>query len=225
MPWVDSVSAVLEAWYPGIKGAEAIAGLLFGDVNPSGKLPMTFPRSEADLPHPQLADQPAPGPDDMKPLFPGAPFKVNTRQFEIDYNEGLKVGYKWYDAEGKEPLFPFGYGLSYTSYSYSDLRVKQGRTPAVTFTVKNTGARAGVEIAEAYVELPQAAGEPFKRLVAWEKVQLAPREAKTVTLALDLHYLSIFNADKDDWELVPGKYEVLVGGSSRATPLSETFSE
>lgn len=225
MPWVDSVSAVLEAWYPGIKGAEAIAGLLFGDVNPSGKLPLTFPRSEADLPHPKLADQPAPGPDDMKPLFPGAPFKVNTRQFDLDSSEGVKVGYKWYDAEGKDPLFPFGYGLSYTSYSYSDLGVKQGRSPAVTFTVKNTGARAGAEIAEAFVDLPPAAGEPFKRLVAWDKVQLAPGEAKTVTLALDPHYLAIFNADKNEWELVPGKYKVVVGGSSRETPLSGTFNE
>jgi beta-glucosidase len=225
MPWIDSASAVLEAWYPGIKGGEAIAGVLFGGVNPTGKLPMTFPRAEADLPHPKLADQPAAGPDDMKPIFPGAPFKINTRQFEIDCTEGLKVGYKWYEAEGKAPLFPFGHGLSYTSYSYSDLGVKQGRSPAVTFTVKNTGARAGAEIAEVYVELPQAAGEPFKRLVAWEKVQLASGEAKTVTLTLDPHYLSVFNADKDAWELVPGTYKVLVGGSSRETPLSGRFSE
>jgi beta-glucosidase len=225
MPWIDSVSAVLEAWYPGIKGAEATASILFGDVNPTAKLPLTFPRSEADLPRPKLAEQPAGGPEDMKPVFPGSTFKVNTRQFDIDYSEGLKVGYKWYDAEGKEPLFPFGYGLSYTSYSYSDLEVKQGRSPTVAFTVKNTGARAGAEIAEVYVELPAAAGEPFKRLVAWDKVQLAPREAKVVTLAVDPHYLSIFNADKDQWELVPGAYKVLVGRSSRETPLKGTFSE
>jgi beta-glucosidase len=225
MPWVDSVSAVLESWYPGIMGAEAVAGILFGDVNPTAKLPMTFPRSEADLPHPKLADQPAPGPDDMKPIFPGSTFKVNTRQFDIDDSEGLKVGYKWYDAEGKQVLFAFGFGLSYTSYSFSELSVKEGRSPAVTFTVKNTGTRAGAEIAEAYVELPQAAGEPFKRLVAWDKVQLAPGEARTVTLAIDPHYLSIFNADKNEWELVPGEYKVLVGGSSRDTPLSGTFKE
>ena len=212
MPWVASVSAVLEAWYPGIKGADAIAGLLFGDVNPSGKLPMTFPRSEADLPHPKLAQQPPAGPNDLKPIFPGAPFKINTRQFEIDYNEGAKVGYKWYDAEGKEPLFPFGFGLSYTSYSYSDLSVTPGQSPEVTFTVKNTGARAGAEIAQVYVELPEAAGEPFKRLAAWDKVDLAPGESQTVTLKLDPHYLAIFNADQEDWKLVPGKYEVLVGG-------------
>jgi beta-glucosidase len=225
MPWIDNVSGVLEAWYPGIKGADAIAEILFGEVNPSGKLPMTFPRSEADLPRPTLADQPAPGPGDLKPAFPGAQFQINTRQFEIDDSEGLKVGYKWYEAEGKEPLFPFGYGLSYSSFAYSHIEVKPGKSPVVNFTVKNTGARAGAEIAEAFVELPQAAREPFRRLVAWDKVQLAPGEAKTFSLTLDPHYLSIFNADRDEWELVPGNYTVLVGGSSRDTPLSMKFTE
>jgi beta-glucosidase len=223
MPWIDSVSAVLEAWYPGIKGADAIANILFGDVNPSGKLPLTFPKSEADLPHPMLTKQPPPGPDDMRPFYAGAPSKENLRRLDIDYDEGLKVGYKWYDAEGKEPQFAFGYGLSYTTYAYSALKVTQGQAPTVTFTVKNTGARAGAEVAQVYVVLPQAAGEPFKRLVAWEKVHLAPGEAKTVTLTLDPHYLSIFNADKSAWELVPGDYKVLVGGSSRETPLVGTL--
>jgi beta-glucosidase len=223
MPWIDSVSAVLEAWYPGIKGADAIANILFGDVNPSGKLPLTFPKSEADLPHPMLTKQPPSGPDDMRPFYAGAPSKENLRRFDIDYDEGLKVGYKWYEAEGKEPQFAFGYGLSYTTYAYSALKVTQGQAPTVTFTVKNTGARAGAEVAQVYVVLPQAAGEPFKRLVAWEKVHLAPGEAKTVTLTLDPHYLSIFNADKSAWELVPGDYKVLVGGSSRETPLVGPF--
>ena len=146
MPWVDHVSAVLESWYPGIRGAQALANILFGDVNPSGKLPLTFPKSEADLPRPQLAHQPPAGPGDEKALLPGVPFKENTRQFELDYNEGLKVGYKWYEAEGKTPLFAFGHGLSYTTYAYSDLKVTPGVPPTVvTFTVKNTGARAGAE--------------------------------------------------------------------------------
>jgi beta-glucosidase len=223
MPWIESVSAVLEAWYPGIRGADAIANILFGDVNPCGKLPLTFPQSEADLPHPQLAKQPPPGPDDMRPMFEGAS-KENARRFSIDYNEGLKVGYKWYDAEGKVPLFPFGYGLSFSRYAYSDLQVTPGQAPSVTFTVKNTGGRAGAEVAEVYVTLPQAAGEPFKRLVAWDKIQLAAGETKTVTLALNPHYLAIFNPDKDAWELVPGDYKVLVGGSSRDTPLSGALS-
>jgi len=223
MPWIDNVSAVLETWFPGIRGAQAIANILFGGVNPSGKLPLTFAKSEADLPHPQIVNQPPPGPSDMKSMIDGT-LKVNSRKFPVDYNEGLKVGYKWYDAEGKTPLFPFGYGLSYTTYAYSDLQVTPGHAPKVTFTLKNTGGRAGAEVAEVYVTLPQAAGEPFKRLVAWDKVQLAAGESQTVTLALDPHYLSIFNPDKDAWELVSGDYQVLVGGSSRDTPLSGTLA-
>jgi beta-glucosidase len=214
---------VLEAWYPGIRGAEAIANILFGDVNPSAKLPLTFPRAEADLPHPRLIQQPPPASEaDVETPFPGAHYHVNRRQFEIDYNEGLKVGYKWYDAENKQPLFPFGYGLSYTSYAYSNLKVMPGGAVTVTFKVKNTGARAGAEIAQVYVSLPPSAGEPPKRLVAWAKVQLAPGETKTIKLTLDPRYLSIFNADKGKWELVAGDYKIWVGGSSRNLPLSET---
>jgi beta-glucosidase len=224
MPWIDQVAAVLAAWYPGIRGGEAIANVLFGDVNPSAKLPLTFPRSEADLPHPKLAQQPPPATDaDMVAMFPGGNFKVNTRKFDLEFDEGLKVGYKWYDAEGKAPLFPFGFGLSYTTWAYSDLKVTPGPSPTVAFTLKNTGTRPGAEIAQVYVTLPAAAGEPFKRLVSWDKVPLAPGEAKTVTLALDPHYLSIFDADKDAWSLLPGDYKVHVGGSSRDLPLSGTF--
>jgi len=224
MPWIDRVGAVVEAWFPGIRGGEAIANILFGEVNPSAKLPLTFPRSEADLPHPKLAQQPPPASDaDLVPIFPGAAFKANRRKFDLDYSEGLKVGYKWYDAEGKNPLFPFGFGLSYTTWAYSDLKVAPGPAPAVTFTVKNTGKRAGAEIAQVYVRLPEAAGEPFQRLVSWEKVRLAPGEAKTITLALAPLYLSIFDADTDAWKLEPGDYTVRVGGSSRDLPLSGAF--
>jgi beta-glucosidase len=220
MPWIDNVSAVLEAWYPGIRGADAIANILFGYVNPSAKLPLTFARAEADLPHPGPPEQPPPAGDaEMKTLIPDIPFRVNMRRFEIEYNEGLKVGYKWYDAEDKQPLFAFGYGLSYTSYTYSDLKVRQGQALTVTFNVKNTGARPGAEIAQVYVSLPASAGEPPKRLVGWDKVHLAPGEAKTVNLTIDPHYLSIFNSDKDGWELVTGDYKFWVGGSSRNLPL------
>jgi beta-glucosidase len=210
MPWIDGVSAALEAWFPGIRGGEAIANILFGDANPSARLPITFPRSEQDLPRPKLAEQPPARDGDMVDFFPG--FKINSRKFDVAYDEGLRVGYKWYEAEGKAPLFPFGFGLSYTSYAYSDLKV----TPAsVTFSVKNTGSRAGAETAQVYVTLPSAAGEPFHRLVAWQKVELAAGETKSVTLALDPHCVSIFNADRDAWELLPGSYTVYAGGSSR----------
>jgi len=222
MPWIDNVSAVLEAWYPGIRGADAIANILFGDVNPSAKLPLTFAKAEADLPHPKLTKQPPPaGQTSVETPTPGAPFRMNTTRFEVDYDEGLKVGYKWYDAENKQPLFAFGYGLSYTSYAYSDLKVTPGQEVTVTFNVKNTGARPGAEIAQVYVSLPASAGEPPKRLVGWDKIQLAPGEAKTVDLTVDPHYLSIFNADKDGWELVSGDYKFWVGGSSRNLPLSQ----
>jgi len=132
----------------------------------------------------------------------------------------LLVGYKWYDAKNKQPLFPFGYGLSYTTYSYSGLKVSQA---GISFDVKNTGQRAGAEIAEVYATLPQAAGEPFQRLVAFKKIALDPGESKSVTLVLDPHYLSIFNEDKNSWELVAGEYTLQVGGSSRDLPLRGIF--
>jgi beta-glucosidase len=140
------------------------------------------------------------------------------RAFDIDYTEGLKVGYKWFDAENKEPLFAFGHGLSYTTFAYSGL--KAAGVDSVTFTVRNTGKRAGAEIAQVYVALPAEAKEPPKRLVAWEKIQLAPGEAKTVTVKLAPKFLSIFNEQKDDWELLAGDYKFFVGGSSRSTPLT-----
>jgi beta-glucosidase len=220
MPWIDQVNAVLEAWYPGTRGGEAIASILFGDANPSAKLPVSFARTDADLPHPVATVQPPPRQgEDVEP-FPGAPWRENRRPFDIEYDEGLLVGYKWYDAKDKQPLFPFGYGLSYTTYSYSGLKVSARQ---VSFEVKNTGERAGAEIAEVYATLPQAAGEPFKRLVAFKKIALAPGETKSVILDLNPHYLSIFNEAKDGWELVAGEYTVQVGGSSRELPLRGTF--
>ena len=216
MPWIDRVSAAIEAWFPGIRGGEAIADLLFGDVNPSGRLPITFPRSEQDLPRPKLAQQPAPGPGDMVDYIPSLGFKINNRKFDVSYDEGLKVGYKWYEAENKLPLFAFGFGLSYTTFSYSDLKATAA---TLTFNVKNTGSRAGSETAQVYVTLPASAGEPFHRLVAWQKVALAPGESKSVTLALDPHYLSIFNADRETWDLLPGSYTISAGGSSNNLPL------
>ena len=212
MPWIDQVSAAIEVWYPGIRGAEALANILFGDVNPSGKLPVSFAKSDAELPHPQIAGSNLKGPAN-------APWKLPP--FDIDYTEGLKVGYKWFDAEDKVPLFPFGHGLSYTTFAYSGLKADLDK---VSFTVRNTGKRAGAEIAQVYVGLPAAAKEPPKRLVAWEKVELAPGESKTVTLAIEPKFLSIFDEDKNDWSLLPGEYKFLAGGSSRSTPLTATVN-
>jgi beta-glucosidase len=221
MPWLHQVSAVLESWYPGIRGAQAIAAILFGQVNPSGKLPITFPMSEADLPNPVEAKQP-PGP--LKPM-PGLPFfKVNQKIFDVHYNEGLKVGYKWYDAEDKTPLFPFGFGLSYTTFAYSDLKVTHGDAINVSLTIRNTGERAGQDIAEIYATLPASAQEPPRRLIGWQKVDLAPGESKTVTVSVPPLYLSIFNVTRDDWQLDPGDYKIWAGGSERDLPLSATIS-
>jgi len=215
MPWLDKVSAILEAWYPGIRGGEAIAGILFGDVNPSAKLPVTFPKSEADLPHLTV-------PGMLPAASDGRPAKTSPTPFDINYTEGLEVGYKWYDTEGKEPLFPFGFGLSYTTYSYSGLEVTAGKEVKVSFHVTNAGHRAGEEVAQVYASLPPSAGEPPRRLVGWEKIQLAPNETKAVTLEIDPRSLSIFNDDVERWELVPGDYAIYVGGSARSTPLTET---
>jgi beta-glucosidase len=216
MPWLDRVSAVLEAWYPGIRGGEAVARVLFGDVNPSAKLPVTFPKSEADLPHAHIAGMlPAPA--------GGEPAQQKT-PFDINYTEGLKVGYKWFEAEGKEPLFPFGFGLSYTAFSYSSLEVTPGAQIGVRFTVTNTGSRPGTEIAQVYATLPSSAGEPFKRLVGWEMVSLAAGESKAVSLTLEPKYLSIFNVDKENWELTRGEYKISVGGSSKSTPLNQAVT-
>ncbi len=221
MPWIDSVGAAIEIWYPGIRGAEALANILFGDVNPSAKLPATFAKSDADLPHPVIfgsAQRPTPPPAaPAAGAAGGPPRRFQMTPFDIDYTEGLKVGYKWFQAENKQPLFAFGHGLSYTTFAYSGLKAT---IDSVSFTVRNTGKRAGAEIAQVYAGLPPAADEPPKRLVAWEKIQLAPGEAKTVTVKLEPKFLSIFNEAKDDWELLPGDYRIFVGGSSDSTPLS-----
>ena len=215
MPWIDKVSAVIEAWYPGIRGGEAMARVLFGDVNPTGKLPVTFPKSEADLPHSSVAG--------MVLDANGEP-KEQKLPFDINYTEGMKVGYKWYEAEGKEPLFPFGFGLSYTSFAYSSLEATAGAELQVRFTVANTGSRTGAEVAQVYATLPSSAGEPFKRLVGWEKVSLASGESKTVTLTIEPKFLSIFNTAKEKWELPEGEYKIAVGGSSSDTPISQTVT-
>ena len=212
MPWLADVQAVLAAWFPGIGGAQAISNVLFGDVNPSGKLPISFAKTEADLPHPQIAgmDLVLKARAERRP-----PWQLPS--IDVNYTEGAKVGYKWFAAENKQPLFPFGFGLSYTTFSYSGLKVDD-KLWQVTFTVKNTGSRAGAEIAQVYAQLPPAAGESYKRLVAWQRLELAPGETKSVTLPLNQLYLSIFDEEKDAFTLLPGNYKILVGPSSIDTP-------
>jgi len=229
MPWLDKVSAVVEAWYPGIRGSEAIANVLFGDVNPSGRLPITFPKSEADLPHPTHVDPPKADATHVIPKLPGVPGPIGMAMgiappFDVNYDEGLKVGYKWYDAEKKPVLFPFGFGLSYTTYAYSGLKVTPGDSTEVSFTVKNTGKRAGRETAQVYASLPDAAGEPPNRLIGWTKVDLAPGESKQVSVPVTRERLQIFDEPSDSWKLIPGQYILRVGASSRDLPLQQSLT-
>src|SRR5580698_253566 len=220
MPWLDEVSGVVEAWYAGSSGHIALANVLTGEINATGKLAMTFPKSEQDLPHPMIPVLTKEDEGQGTGAVNGTTH-VGSK-YSVSYDEGVKVGYKWYEAEHKQPLFPFGYGLSYTTYAYSDLKTDSAQK-TVSFAVKNTGKRAGTEIAQVYATLPDAAGEPFKRLVGWQKVELAPGESKTVSVTVDPQMLSIFDEQKNGWELLPGEYRILAGPSSAETPLKGAF--
>jgi beta-glucosidase len=209
MPWLDQVPGVLEAWYPGQEDGNAIAALLFGDVNPSGKLPMTFPRSMSDLPTQTQAQ------------YPGVSEPGDTVGPHVIYSEGLNVGYRWYDDMGIQPLFPFGYGLSYTSFSYKNLRVKAARsasgTATVSFTVTNTGSRAGAEVPQLYVGAPadNYAQEPLKQLRGYARVTLQPGQSLRVSLPVTLRAVSYWSTASHSWQPETGCHPVLVGGSSR----------
>jgi len=228
MPWIDKVSGVVEAWYPGIRGSEALANILAGEVNPTGKLAVTFPRSDADLPHPKLILPPPESRFDFAAVTEFSDFfKLAAKglpPFQVYYDEGLKVGYKWYDEENKPVLFPFGFGLSYTTYAYSGISVTPGDPITVSFTVKNAGKRAGTEIAQVYASLPDAAGEPPKRLVGWTRVELAPGESKQVSVPISRGRLTVYDEASDSWKLVPGDYVIRVGTSSQDLSLQRAVS-
>ncbi|HKB82717.1 MAG TPA: glycoside hydrolase family 3 C-terminal domain-containing protein, partial [Burkholderiales bacterium] len=210
MPWIDHVAGVMEAWYPGIAGGQAIANLLFGNVVPSGKLPVTFAKSADDLPHRCIFGISCQAIGNS-PLH-WAPDDAKRQSFVADYDEGVRFGYKRFDSEDKEPLFPFGFGLSYTKFKYSGLQVDRA-AKTVTFTIENAGGLAGTEIAEIYVELPKASKEHFRRLAAWQRVPLNSGQRKLITVALEPLAMATFNERKDAWEWASGEYTVFVGGS------------
>jgi beta-glucosidase len=221
MPWIDKVAGVVEVWYAGSSGHKALANVLVGDVNPAGKLPLSFPKSEADLPHPDAPKIPSGsqmGAGDV--ADDGAPSANASAHagYAVHYDEGPQVGYKWYEAQNKKPLFPFGFGLSYTNYAYSGLSVDSA-TKTVRFIVKNTGKRAGTEIAQVYGRLPKGSDESFKRLVGWKRITLAPGESQSIAIAIDDRVLQTFDEEKNIWNLTKGEYQVMVGGSSDDTPL------
>ncbi len=201
MPWKDKVGAVVEAWYPGARGGEAIAEVLFGKVNPSGRLPVTFPRSEAQLPRPQLD-----GFDSVEPNFTGvgAPGQALDVNYDI---EGSDLGYRWYAREGKAPLFPFGHGLSYTAFVHEGLTVAlEGDRLVARFTVRNTGAREGADVPQVY--LAEAAGRPLRRLAGFARVPLAAGESREV--AVKLEWRTIAEWEDGGWSVAPGRYRFVL---------------
>jgi beta-glucosidase len=209
MPWAGKVPAILETWFPGQEDGKIVASLVFGQVNPSGKLPVTFPRLETDLP--------AYAPEQ----FPGV---VRDGQRQVRYSEGLQIGYRWFDAKKIEPLYPFGYGLSYTHFMLGGLHASaqalDGSKPLkVRFSVRNTGKVAGAEVPQIYLAAPPDSGEPPKRLVGFEKVFLAPGKQKIVEISIDPngsnHPFSMFQPDRQRWEIMPGKHRLFLGSSSR----------
>lgn len=196
--WADQTKGIIQAWYPGMEGGTALAKILFGEVNPSGKLPVTFPKTLQDAPAIKLGE------------YPGDKTTVN-------YFDGIYVGYRYFDTYKVAPQFAFGHGLSYTTFAYSNLQVKPGTKAAtITFTVKNTGSRAGAEVAQLYVKqeklkLPR----PDKELKGFDKVFLQPGESKRITLTLNESAFQYFNDQTNKWEMDPGVFDFLVGSSSR----------
>ena len=222
MPWSAKVKGIVEAWFPGIGGGEAIANVLFGRVNASGKLPVTFAEKDGDLPHPHVTG--LMGTTGNNGMDGAARHGHEAKNFTVDYNvEGMLVGYKWFEVKDKTPLFPFGFGLSYTSFAYSGLKVTPDAA-SVSFEVKNTGARSGDEIAEVYVTLPKISDEPFRKLVGFKRVPVAAGESEMVTVPIDPLYLKVFSAEKNAWEMLGGEYTIEVGGSSALLPLKEEVS-
>ncbi|WP_182524207.1 glycoside hydrolase family 3 C-terminal domain-containing protein [Nocardioides dongkuii] len=240
MPWIDQVDTLVEAWYPGQEDGNVVAEALFGVNNFSGKLPVTWGKTDREAAYASQEQYPgykedtgSPGGIGRDPI-PGEPQRV------VRYTEGLKMGYRWYQATGTEPLFPFGYGESYTTFGYRDLAVEKVRRNKrqtglrVSYTVTNTGEVAGREASQVYLRLPREAREDFNRLVGFEKVDLEPGESKRVSTVLDAgasnHPLSYFTPeDPDDlrrwadgeWVTPKGRFTVHVGGSSESTPLRQ----
>jgi beta-glucosidase len=217
MPWIDHVAGVMEAWYPGVAGGQAIANLIFGTVVPSGKLPITFAKSAGDLPHERIFGMTSNTTAGNSSGYWAADDQ-ERQSFAADYDEGVRFGYKWFDSEGKKPLFPFGYGLSYTKFKYSGLQVDPA-AKTVTFTIENAGTLSGTEIAEIYVGLPKSSGERFRRLAGWQRVEVNAGQKRAVTVPLEPLAIATFDEKNDAWAWLHGRYTVFVGGSSRDLPL------
>lgn len=224
MPWIEQVPAVLQAWYPGQRGGEAIANILTGKVNPSGRLPITFPAREAQAPRPtpvgldlltglarDAASNPAAGGD----------FSLKT--FPVKYQEGSDVGYRWYERQGNKPLFAFGHGLSYTSFAYAQPQVTGGKKLTVSFTVTNTGQRAGADVPQLYVTR-DGSGKPM-RLAGYQRVTLNPGESRRVTLTAEPRILADYDTSLPGWRIAGGSYRVAIArdATDRSMTLTTTL--
>jgi beta-glucosidase len=196
MPWRDKVRAIVQAWYPGQAGGQAIAEVLTGAVNPSGRLPISFPADLAQTPRPELAGL-------------GSPWGTPTT---IRYDESTEVGYRWFARKHTQPLYPFGHGLSYTSFDYSDLQVSGGDTVTATFTVTNTGDREGADVPQLY--LTEAAGDVRMRLLGFERVQLQPGESRSVTVVADPRLLARFDGTAGQWAIAEGTHQIALARSA-----------
>jgi beta-glucosidase len=199
MPWIGKAGAVLQAWYPGTSGGEAIARVLFGEVNPSGHLPVTFPASVDQLP---------------RPVLDGDPAKPDMR-FAVNYHEGAAVGYKWFDLKGHKPLFAFGHGLSYTSFAYGALaaQYKNGQVVA-RFRVTNTGATKGADVPQIYVAPVGRKWEAPKRLAGWDKLELHPGESREVSVTLEPRTFAMYHSPTKTWRTAKGKYKLILAQDS-----------
>jgi beta-glucosidase len=210
MPWLGDVKAVVEAWYPGARGGEAIAAILFGQAEPAGRLPISFPKSLDDLPALEIAGI----------HLPKGAYGVPSDQFDAHYPEGSDVGYRWYAKKKSGTLFPFGFGLTYTRFDYAGIAVEGGDTLTVSLAVTNSGKRVGTEVAQVY--LTDAAGEEVLRLIGWAKITLEPGETKQVLVTADPRLLARYDVDGPGWRVAGGNYAVAAGKSAEELLLSGT---
>ena len=198
MPWLDEANSVLQAWFSGQEYGRAITDILFGEVNPSGKLPTTFPK--------KLKDTPA------FPYYPG-------KDFQMNYEEGLYVGYRWYEKQAIEPLFPFGHGLSYTHFEYSNLRIippkKEDSVITLETTISNKGKYKGKEVVQCYISVENSEVErPIKELKVFQKIELSPGESKKINFNLSERDLAFWDETTETWLVEPAEYKILIGSSS-----------